>query len=68
MFSYIWPIGLVVLSNVIYHVCAKSTPETMHPLKTELQRMADEVKEDHPGSDLILLAKALEIFVFISRE
>lgn len=32
MFSYIWPIGLVVLSNVIYHVCAKSTPETMHPL------------------------------------
>ena len=43
-------------------------PETMHPLKTELQRMADEVKEDHTGSDLILLAKALEIFVFISRE
>ena len=44
------------------------SPETMRPLKTELQRMADEVKENHPGSDLILLAKALEIFVFISRE
>ncbi len=44
------------------------SPETMRPLKTELQRMADEMKQDHPGSDLILLAKALEIFVFISRE
>lgn len=44
------------------------SPETMRPLKTELQRMTDEMKQDHPGSDLILLAKALEIFVFISRE
>lgn len=44
------------------------SPETMRPLKTELQRMTDEMKEGHPGSDLILLAKALEIFVFISRE
>ena len=32
MFSYIWPIGLVVLSNVLYQICAKSTPEAMHPL------------------------------------
>ena len=32
MFSYIWPIGLVVLSNVLYQICAKSTPDTMHPL------------------------------------
>ena len=44
------------------------SPETMRPLKTELQRMTDEMKQNHPGSDLILLAKALEIFVFISRE
>ncbi len=44
------------------------SPETMRPLQTELQRMTDEMKQDHPGSDLILLAKALEIFVFISRE
>ena len=44
------------------------SPETMRPLQTELQRMTDEMKEDHPGNDLILLAKALEIFVFISRE
>ena len=42
--------------------------ETMRPLKTELQHMTDEMKAGHPGSDLILLAKALEIFVFISRE
>lgn len=32
MFSYIWPIGLVVLSNVMYQICAKSTPEAIHPL------------------------------------
>ena len=43
-------------------------PETMRPLKSELQRMLDESKEERPGADLILLAKALEIFVFISRE
>ena len=31
MFSYIWPIALVVLSNVAYHICAKSLPEGMNP-------------------------------------
>lgn len=31
MFSYIWPIGLVVLSNVVYQICAKSIPETINP-------------------------------------
>ena len=32
MFSYIWPLGLVVLSNVFYQICAKSVPEKMNPL------------------------------------
>ena len=32
MFSYIWPIGLVVLSNVLYQICAKGTPDAIHPL------------------------------------
>ncbi len=32
MFSYAWPIALVVLSNVVYHICAKSVPEEMNPL------------------------------------
>lgn len=27
MLSYIWPIGLVVLSNVIYNITTKSTPK-----------------------------------------
>lgn len=31
MFSYIWPIALVVLSNVVYHICAKSLPEGASP-------------------------------------
>ena len=44
------------------------TPEAMRPLMSVLQQMLDELKQDHPGSDLILLSKALEIFVFISRE
>ena len=32
MLSYIWPIALVVLSNVVYQICAKSVPEDMDPL------------------------------------
>ena len=31
MFSYIWPIALVVLSNTVYQICAKSVPERMNP-------------------------------------
>ena len=32
MFAYIWPVALVVLSNTIYQLCAKSVPEGMNPL------------------------------------
>lgn len=32
MFNYIWPIALVVLSNIIYHICAKSLPANLNPL------------------------------------
>ena len=32
MFNYVWPLGLVVLSNVLYQICAKSVPEGMNPL------------------------------------
>ncbi len=32
MFSYIWPIALVVISNTLYQVCAKSVPDGMNPL------------------------------------
>lgn len=31
MFSYVWPIALVVLSNTVYQICAKSVPEKMNP-------------------------------------
>ena len=31
MLSYIWPIALAILSNVLYHICAKTTPEEVHP-------------------------------------
>ena len=30
MFSYIWPIALLVLSNTVYQICAKSVPEGMN--------------------------------------
>lgn len=30
MFSYLWPIGLVILSNVLYQVCAKEVPAEMN--------------------------------------
>lgn len=32
MVAYIWPIALVVLSNTLYQICAKSVPEGMNPL------------------------------------
>lgn len=31
MFNYVWPIMLVVLSNVVYQICAKSVPSTVNP-------------------------------------
>lgn len=31
MWSMIWPIGLVVLSNVVYQICAKSVPSGLNP-------------------------------------
>lgn len=31
MFNYIWPLGLVVLSNVFYQICAKAVPDKMSP-------------------------------------
>lgn len=31
MFQYIWPIALVVLSNVVYQICAKSVPDNVNP-------------------------------------
>ncbi len=31
MFSYVWPIALVVFSNVVYQICAKSVPEGINP-------------------------------------
>ena len=32
MFSYIWPIALLVFSNIFYQISAKSTPAAIHPL------------------------------------
>ena len=31
MWNMIWPIGLVVLSNVVYQICAKSVPDGLNP-------------------------------------
>ena len=31
MFYYVWPIALVILSNILYHICAKSVQEGVHP-------------------------------------
>lgn len=32
MFSYIWPVALVVLANVFYQITAKSVPDKIDPL------------------------------------
>ena len=31
MLSYIWPLALIVLSNITYHICAKSTAQDIDP-------------------------------------
>lgn len=31
MFNFVWPIALVVLSNVVYQICAKSVPNGVNP-------------------------------------
>lgn len=30
-FSMIWPIAIIVLSNVIYNICSKETPSAINP-------------------------------------
>ena len=32
MIAYIWPVALIVLSNTMYQVCAKSVPDRMDPM------------------------------------
>ena len=34
MFSYVWPIALVVLSNIVYQICAKSIPGSVSPFSS----------------------------------
>ncbi|MCQ2586931.1 MAG: EamA family transporter [Treponema sp.] len=30
MFNYIWPVALIVLSNIVYQICAKGIPQEMN--------------------------------------
>lgn len=32
MFNYVWPLGLIVIANTFYQICAKGVPEKMNPL------------------------------------
>ena len=31
MFAYIWPMALLLLSNTVYQICAKSVPDDINP-------------------------------------
>ena len=31
MIAYIWPIALVILSSIVYQICAKSVPQDVNP-------------------------------------
>lgn len=31
MFFYIWPVALIIISNLVYHICAKSMPDGVNP-------------------------------------
>lgn len=30
MFNYIWPLAIIVLSNIVYQICAKGIPQEMN--------------------------------------
>lgn len=32
MISYVWPIVLIIISNIVYQICAKSVPDGMDPM------------------------------------
>ena len=32
MFSYVWPMTLIIFAEVIYQICTKSVPDTIDPL------------------------------------
>ena len=31
MFSYLWPMALIIVTNILYQICAKSVPRGIHP-------------------------------------
>ena len=31
MLAYIWPLSLVIFSNIVYQICAKSMPKDLNP-------------------------------------
>ena len=31
MLSYLWPLVLVIVSNTVYNICTKSTPQNIQP-------------------------------------
>jgi len=31
VFSYLWPMALLIVSNTVYQICAKSVPKDMNP-------------------------------------
>lgn len=35
--EYIWPIALIVFSNVVYQICAKSIPKDMNTMASTVQ-------------------------------
>ena len=34
MWNYIWPLGLVIVSNTVYHLCTKESPANVSPFAT----------------------------------
>lgn len=39
--SYIWPMALVVTSNIVYQICAKSVPEEINPFASLIGYVSD---------------------------
>lgn len=49
---YLWPIGLVVLSNVVYQICAKAVPGGMSPF-VSLFIMTGNLSWYHESGELV---------------
>lgn len=70
MLNYIWPLALVVLSNVFYQISAKSVPDAMNPFAsltiTYLVGAAGHTSRSHASSINSIKTSITRIIIYQS--